>query len=80
MFERYGNKQAASDDEPQYMRLGHIGASLIYTDKKTGFVVLGLRGSDIDVSRDGITWFHFLGSSCINHLKAWSGAGYNTIK
>jgi hypothetical protein len=43
--------------------------SFLTIDPVTGEPMYAVSSEDLDVSPDGITWFHLLGSSCRHGLK-----------
>jgi hypothetical protein len=62
-------RRKKQEDHYRYLRINSPGMSSVTTDTNTGNVVFLLDSGDVDVSKDGKTWFHLGGPSCHFRLR-----------
>jgi hypothetical protein len=58
------NHHHRNQEEWRFMRFAPTGADAFKQDPGTGYSVLMLDSQDVDVSRDGLHWFHIGGPHC----------------
>jgi hypothetical protein len=69
--EEQDEKQERKNSRVRYFTLGHRLGITVLTRNSNGDWVFDARAQDIDVSEDGVHWFHLIGDVCDNELLPW---------